>query len=121
MLEQFENFARRHQDWRQPLLVMLVMSAAGFFLMVLGASAAALDLWLIPVVLLMLWLLLFSSARALFSYVPVPPESDQKFLLRLGRRLHRACYHLFAWLMPLVTIAWAVTGFQLVMAWVRMV
>jgi hypothetical protein len=120
MLELFEKFARRHQDWRQTLLVLLVMSAAGFFVMVISVSSATLDSWLIPVVLLMLWLLQFYSGLALFAQVPPRAEPQQAFGTRLRRRLHRACYHMFAWFMLLVTIAWAVTSVQLGMAWLRM-
>lgn len=120
MLELFEKFARRHQNWRQPLLVMLVMSAAGFFVMVITVSSATLDDWLIPVVLLMLWLLQFYSGLALFAQVPALPDTHQTWSNRVRRRLHRACYHVFAWFMLLVTMAWAVTSFQLLMAWLRM-
>jgi hypothetical protein len=120
MLELFEKFARRNQSWRQTLLVMLVLSAAGFFLMVIGAPAAALDAWLIPVVLLMLWLLLFYSGLVLFADVPSAPEMQLPLWPRLRRRLHRGSYHLFAWFMLAVTIAWTVTSLQLVMAWLRM-
>jgi hypothetical protein len=120
MLELFEKFARRNQSWRRPLLVMMVLSSAGFFLMVIGAPAAQLDRWLIPVVLLMLWLLQFYSGLALFAAVPLPLEAQQPFWPRLRRLLHRASYHLFAWFMLAVTIAWTVTSFQLVMAWLRM-
>jgi len=120
MLELFEKFARRHQGWRQPLLILLVVSAAGFFLMVIGASAEALDSWLIPVVLLILWLLQFYSGLALFANVPPLLDEQQPLWPRLRRRLHRGCYHLFAWFMLAVTIAWAVTSFQLLMAWLRM-
>jgi hypothetical protein len=120
MLEQFEKFAGRHQGWRQPILLAMVVSAAGFFLMVIGASSEALDSWLIPVVLLMLWLLQFYSGLALFAHVPPLPEEHQPWWPRLRRRLHRGCYHLFAWFMLAVTVAWTVTSFQLLMAWLRM-
>lgn len=120
MLELFEKFARRHQDWRQTLLVLLVISAAGFFVMVISVSSATLDSWLIPVVLLMLWLLQFYSGLALFAQVPSRADPQLPFGPRLRRHAHRACYHLFAWFMLLVTLAWAITSVQLAMAWLRM-
>lgn len=120
MLELFEKFARRHQGWRRPLLVLLVLSAAGFFALVVWASSAMLDQWLIPVVLLMLWLLQFYSGLSLFAVIPQRVDADASWPDRVSRRLHRLCYHLFAWFMLLVTLAWALTSLQLIMAWLRM-
>lgn len=120
MLELFEKFARRHQGWRRPLLLLLVMSAGGFFALVATASSAMLDQWLIPVVLLMLWLLQFYSGLSLFAVIPPRVDMSEPWLYRLKRRLHRFCYHLFAWFMMLVTLAWALTSLQLMMAWFRM-
>lgn len=119
MLELFEKFARRHQAWRRPLLLLLVLSAAGFFALVAVASSAMLDLWLIPVVLLMLWLLQFYSGLSLFAVIPRRPNPAEPWLQQLKSRLHRFCYHLFAWFMMLVTLAWALTSLQLIFAWFR--
>jgi hypothetical protein len=120
MLELFEKFARRHQAWRRPLLLLLVITAAGFFALVATASSATLDLWLIPVVLLMLWLLQFYSGLSLFAVIPPRVDPAEPWLYRLKRRLVRFVYHLFAWFMMLVTLAWALTSLQLTMAWFRM-
>ena len=119
MLELFEKFARRHQAWRRPLLLLLVLSAGGFFALVATASSVMLDLWLIPVVLLMLWLLQFYSGLSLFAVIPPRVNPAEPWLYRLKSRLHRFCYHLFAWFMMLVTLAWALTSFQLIFAWFR--
>lgn len=120
MLELFEKYARRHQGLRRPLLVLLVLSAGGFFSLVVWASSDMLDRWLIPVVLLMLWLLQFYSGLSLFTVIPPPVDAAEPWLQRTKRRLHRFCYHLFAWFMLLVTVAWGVTSLQLMMAWSRM-
>jgi hypothetical protein len=119
MLEMFEKFAQRHQAWRQPLLLALVLSAAGFFAIVTLASSSVLDSWLIPSVLLVLWLLQFYSGLNLFAVVPPRADPKQAWKNRFKRRVHRFCYHLFAWFMMLVTLAWALTSLQLMAAWLR--
>lgn len=119
MLELFEKFAQRHQPWRRPLLVALVLSAAGFFAIVTLASSESLDNWLIPSVLLVLWLLQFYSGLNLFAVVPAKADAKYNWRQRILRLLHRGCYHLFAWFMMLVTIAWALTSLQLIAAWLR--
>ncbi|MDP3516182.1 MAG: hypothetical protein Q8S94_03350 [Pseudohongiella sp.] len=119
MLELFEKFALRHQLWRRPLLVALVLSAAVFFAIVTLASSESLDDWLIPSVLLVLWLLQFYSGLNLFAVVPAKADPKQAWHKRIQRNLYRGCYHLFAWFMMLVTVAWAVTSLQLILAWLR--
>jgi hypothetical protein len=119
MLELFEKFAQRHQAWRQPLLLALVMSGAVFFGIVTLVSSADLDKWLIPSILLVLWLLQFYSGLNLFAVVPPRADARLAWKLRIKRKAHRFCYHLFAWFMLLVTIAWALTSLQLIAAWLR--
>lgn len=119
MLELFEKFAQRHQAWRKPLLLALVLSGAIFFGIVTLASSSNLDNWLIPSVLLVLWLLQFYSGLNLFAVVPPKVDSKQAWKHRVKRRVHRFCYHLFAWFMMFVTLAWALTSLQLMAAWLR--
>jgi hypothetical protein len=67
----------------------------------------------------MLWLLQFYSGLSLFAVIPARVDATEPWLHRLKRRFFRFCYHLFAWFMMLVTIAWALTSLQLMLAWLR--
>jgi len=119
MLKRFENLAVRYRALRIPAWL-------GFFIMVgvsvwllTSASVSLQDRWLIPTVLLTVWLLLSGSALVLFAHVPRPPDSSLGLLASLGRRLQRLFFHLLAWFMLLVTLALLVVSGQLMLAWYR--
>lgn len=119
MLKRFESIARRYRMMRTPVwLAFLVM--AGYCAWLLTAASVVLqDRWLIPSVLLTLWLLLSGSSLLLFAHVPGPANSGLGLLGGIGRRLQRLFFHLLAWFMLAVTLALLVVSAQLMLAWYR--
>ncbi|HDZ08635.1 hypothetical protein [Pseudohongiella sp.] len=120
MLVLFERFATRLQGLKWPtvlgLMVMLLITAWVFT----GASPELQDRWLIPAVLISVWLLLLLSGINMFARIPAMATPEMAWWARVKIRLHRGLYHLFAWFMLLVSLALVVVTFQLAAAWIRM-
>ena|SRR5690554_1364099 len=104
---------------RIPVWLAFVAMAGFCGWLLVAASVALQDRWLIPTVLVTLWLLLSGSALLLFSRVPAPANSRLSLMGRVGRRLQRLFFHLFAWFMLGVTLALLVVSAQLMLAWYR--
>ena len=85
-----------------------------------GAPAGQQDRWLIPAVLVSVWLLLLASGLNMFARVPAMAGPEMSWWTRVKIRLHRGLYHLFAWFMLLVSLSLVVVTFQLSAAWLRM-
>lgn len=120
MLVLFERFATRLQGLQWPAALGLAIMLLVTVWVLAGASTALQDRWLIPAVLVTVWLLLLLSGLKLFAQVPAKAGPDMSWWARVKIRLHRALYHLFAWFMLLVSLALIVVTFQLTAAWLRM-
>lgn len=120
MLVLFERFATRLQGLQWPAVAGLIIMMLITAWVLAGASAELQDRWLIPVVLVSVWLLLLASGLNMFARVPAMAEVHMSWWTRVKIRLHRGLYHLFAWFMLLVSLSLVVVTFQLAAAWVRM-
>ena len=120
MLELFERFAARHLGYRWPVAVALIAMLVVCLWVLVGATAALQDRWLIPAVLVTLWLLLLLSGLNLFSRVPGQAGPQASWWARVTASIHRGLYHLFAWFLLLVSVSLIVISFQLTSAWLRM-
>lgn len=119
MLRRFEDIARRYRVMRVPVWLAFIAMAGFCAWLLLAASVTLQDRWLIPTVLVTLWLLLSGSSLLLFSRVPAPANSRLSLMGRVGRRLQRLFFHLLAWFMLGVTLALLVVSAQLTLAWYR--
>lgn len=120
MLVLFERFAARHEGLKWPAVAGLIIMTAVTVWVLVGAPAGQQDRWLIPAVLVSVWLLLLASGLNMFARVPAMAESHLSWWARVKIRLHRGLYHLFAWFMLLVSLSLVVVTLQLTAAWFRM-
>jgi len=120
MLVLFERFVARHQGFKWPVMLGLIIMMLVTAWVLAGASAQLQDRWLIPAVLATVWLLLLASGLSMFASVPVMADSRVSWWRRTKTRLHRGLYHLFAWFLLLVSLSLIVVTLQLTAAWVRM-
>lgn len=120
MLVLFERFANRLQGLKWPAVAGLIMMVMITVWVLAGAPAQLQDRWLIPSVLVSVWLLLLASGLNMFARVPAMAELQAPWWSRVKARLHRGLYHLFAWFMLLVSLSLVVVTFQLAGAWLRM-
>lgn len=120
MLVLFERFATRLQGLKWPVALGLVTMILVTAWVLAGASTTLQDRWLIPAVLVTLWLILLLSGLNMFAQVPAMAGTQMSWWPRVKNRLHRGLYHLFAWFMLLVSLALIVVSFQLTAAWIRM-
>lgn len=120
MLVLFERYATRLQGLKWPAVAGLIIMMLVTAWVLAGAPAALQDRWLIPAVLVSVWLLLLASGLNMFAQVPTAAEPQMSWWTRVKTRLHRGLYHLFAWFMLLVSLSLIVVTFQLTAAWFRM-
>lgn len=120
MLVLFERFATRLQGLKWPAALGLITMVLVTAWVLAGAPAEQQDRWLIPAVLVTVWLLLLLSGLNMFAHVPATAGTQISWWARVKNRLHRSLYHLFAWFMLLVSLALVVVTFQLAAAWVRL-
>ena len=119
MLVLFERFVAGSRWLRTPLLILFVLMLGVSAWMLVMAPIAMQDRWLIPAILLTLWLLLAFSCQLVFANVPAPDYEKLSWTGRIRRKLARAAFHLLAWAMGLISLALIVVSFQLLMAWLR--
>lgn len=119
MLRRYERLARQYRGWRIPIWLAFMVSAGFCGWLLLMASVSEQDRWLIPAVLVTLWLLLSGCSLLLFANVPGTGAHGTNFATRVIRRLYRLCFYILAWCMLLTTIALLVVSVQLLLAWYR--
>jgi len=120
MLESLQTYARRFYAARQPLLLLILATLAGLALILLFSGSHTQDMLMIPLLLLFIWVTMLFSCINLFAHVPRPANEETGWLSRLGRKLKRSVFYLFALIFLLISVGLVVTTFQLVMVWVRM-
>lgn len=120
MLVLFERFAIRLQGLKWPAALGLIIMFFVTAWVLAGASVTLQDRWLIPAVLVTVWLLLLLSGLNMFARVPAMADAQMSWWARVKTKLHRGLYHLFAWFMLLVSLGLVVITFQLTAAWFRM-
>lgn len=119
MLVLFENLVRRARWLKGPLLLAFLAMLGVSAWMILLAPVGIQDRWLIPVIVVTLWLLLSASAVLAFQDIPPPSYENLTWTGRIRRKLARLVFHLLAWFILIVSLALVVVSFQLMMAWYR--
>lgn len=120
MLEHLKRFAERFAILRCPALILSLLSLPLPVWIVLTSESHAQDIYLIPAVLMFIWLLLLYAFLSLFASVPERAPRDASVILRFRSGLRRAVYYTLALFMLLVSAALVMTTAQLIGAWVRM-
>lgn len=119
MLTRLQRQASRFAGAAKPLLALSALVLAGIGVLLAGPSAAQREIFLIPALLVFVWLLLAFAFIQLFVSVPDLPPAGSGWLKRMSVSIRRGFYYLFAVLMLGVSIAVLVITFQLTMAWIR--
>ena len=119
MLVLFERIVQRSRWFRGPAFVALAAMLAVCAWVLVWAPMPVQDEWLIPTIVLTLWLLLCASTMTVFTNVPLNDYQNLGWTGKIRRKLVRFCFHLLAWFMLIVSLALLVVSFQLLMAWFR--
>lgn len=113
-----QTIARRLAWLNRPLLLLVMALPVIIGLLLLSSPADGQDAWLIPSLLLFLWILLLYTGINLFADVPPPATADQPWHRRAGVSLRRGLYYILATLAVLLAVATIVTTYQLASVWV---
>lgn len=119
MLVLFEKIAVSCSWLRVPVILAFVIMSSVCAWVLLLAPVAVQDRWLIPSLLLMLWLLMAVSVLLLFARVPDIHYQSLQWTGKIRRKLIRFFFHVLAWFMLTVSAALVVVSLQLMMAWYR--
>lgn len=119
MLVLLENIAAVLSRVRRVIQALFLLSAVWTAWLLLAASVAVQDQWLIPGIVLTLWLLMAMSVILLFRRPATLNEETagrwQRFRAKIGRWLMQG----FAWVVIGICLALVVISLQLTMNWFR--
>ena len=120
MLEQLKHFANKLAVLRIPSL-LLAMSVLPLLIWIITASGSqSQEIYLIPALILFVWLLLLYSFLSLFAEIPQALQGSQPWSARVPAAIKRGLYYVVAAFMLLITSALLITSLQLFGAWWRM-
>ena len=120
MLEKLKDLAAKFSALRIPALILALPLMFLLAWILMTSNSRQQDIYLIPALLLFIWLLLLFSFLSLFAQVPAPAAVHQSWFNRMKAGLMRAFYYLVALFMLAVTAALLLTSMQLAGAWLRM-
>jgi cytochrome b561 len=120
MLEQLKHFANKLALLRIPSLVLAVLVLPVLMWIITASDSPSQDIFLIPALILFVWLLLLYSFLSLFAEIPPIVPASSPWQVRAGAAIKRGLYYLVAVCMLLITNALLITSLQLFGAWWRM-
>lgn len=120
LLDRLQELALKYALLRRPVQGSVILVLALLAWLFLSDSKQAADVYQIPAILLLLWLLTLFAFLSLFVQVPARPEAGMPWRWRWGLRLRRAAYWVLVLLMSALSLALLLISGQLVSAWIRM-
>lgn len=120
MLEQLKHFANRLAVLRIPSLVLALLVLPLLMWIIINSASPSQEVYLIPALILFVWLLLLYSFLSLFAEIPQALEGSNPWSARVRAAIKRGLYYVVAVCMLLITNALLITSLQLFGAWWRM-
>lgn len=118
MLDKFQRVASKLIGLQFPVLLATVICAIFIVNALVVPAGGGLEAWLMPVVVLLLWLLSLYSFIALFRHVPMQANPADRFFVRVKQHVLRGFYWLFLAGFCVVVIVSVATSFRLVTVWI---
>jgi len=120
MLEQLKHFANKLAVLRIPSLVLALLVLPILIGIITTSDSPSQEIYLIPALILFVWLLLLYSFLSLFAEIPRTLQGSNPWPVRVRAAIKRGLYYVVAVFMLLITNALVITSLQLFGAWWRM-
>ncbi len=120
MLEQLKHFANTLAVLRIPSLLLAVLVLPIVVWIITASGSQSQEIYLIPAVILFVWLLFLYSFLSLFAEIPQALQGNNPWSARVRTAIKRGLYYFVAVFMLLITNALLITSLQLFGAWWRM-
>ncbi len=120
MLEQLKHVANKLAALRTPSLLLALLVMPVLIWIIAAPGSPSQEIYLIPTLILFVWLLLLYSFLSLFAEIPPVLQGSNPWSARMRATIKRGLYYVVAVFMLLITNALLITSLQLFGAWWRM-
>lgn len=117
MIDSLRLFSKKF-TWLKPLLLLITAASICIFVYVIFfVSGSAQDIYLVPSIVSLLWVLMCWLILAVFPEVPAQLDKRQGFILRLKNGMMRCAYYLFSLIFVVLTLLILILTLKIFAVW----